>query len=107
MDLVLQTRAQGVGVDPCLLKLSGRPRFGSVRLRFGGGTVRAVPVVGSGCSSAKRAFCASVQFHRKGRFRFQFRFLENGSGGSSSAFGFGKMVLTVPVSGSSSVPAPP
>ena len=71
--------------------ISGRPRFGSVRLRFGGdGTVQAVPVFGSGGSSAKRVllFCISVQFNRKGRFRFRFRFLENGSGGS--AFGFGK-----------------
>ena len=33
----------------------GRPRFGSVRLRFGGGTVRAVPVFGSGGFSPKRA----------------------------------------------------
>ena len=60
----------------------------SVRLRFGGGTVRAVPVFGSGGSSAKRAFRVSVEFNRKGRFRFRFRFLENGSGGSGSAFGF-------------------
>ena len=29
---------------------------GSVRLRFGGGTVRAVPVFGSGGSSAKKGF---------------------------------------------------
>ena len=44
--------------------------------------VRAVPVFGSGGSSAKRFFFVSVQFNRKGRFRF--RFLENGSGGSGS-----------------------
>ena len=31
--------------------ISGWPRFGSVRLRFGDGTVRAVPVFGSGGSS--------------------------------------------------------
>ena len=31
---------------------------------------------------------ASVQFHRKGRFRFWVRFLEDGSSGS--AFGFGQ-----------------
>ena len=56
---------------------TGRPRFGSVRLRFGNGTVQAVPVFGSGGSSAKkRAFCVSVQFKRKERFRFRFRFLE-------------------------------
>ena len=68
---------------------SGRPRFGSVRLRFGDGTVQAVPVFGSGGSSAKTGFvCISVQFDRKGGFRF--RFLENGSGGSGSAFGFRK-----------------
>ena len=35
-------------------KKQGGP--GSVRLRFGDGTVRAVPVFGSGGSSAKRAF---------------------------------------------------
>ena len=39
-----------------ILAESGRPRFGSVRLRFGGGTVRAVPVFGSGGSSAKKVF---------------------------------------------------
>ena len=33
-----------------------RPRFGSVRLRFGDGTVQAVLVLGSGGSSAKRVF---------------------------------------------------
>ena len=65
----------------------GSVRFGYVR--FGDGTVQAVPVFGSGGSSAKRGFlCVSVEFNRKGRFRF--RFLENGSGGSGSAFGFGK-----------------
>ena len=39
---------------------SGRPRFGSVRLRFRDGTVQAVPVFGSGGSSAKVLFCVSV-----------------------------------------------
>ena len=34
--------------------MSGRPRFGSVRLRFGDGTVQAVLVFGSGGSSALR-----------------------------------------------------
>ena len=34
----------------------GRPRFGSVRSRFGDETVRAVPVFGSGGSSAKGVF---------------------------------------------------
>ena len=34
--------------------MSGWPRFGSVRLRFGDGTVRAVPVFGSGGSSKER-----------------------------------------------------
>ena len=77
------------------LEKTGRPRFGSVRLRFGGGTVRAVPVFGSGGSSTN-FFCVSIQFNRKGRFRF--RFLENGSGGSGSAFGsWEKTVPTVPV----------
>ena len=36
---------------------SGWPRFGSVRLRFGDGTVRAVPVFGSGGSSKEWGFC--------------------------------------------------
>ena len=35
---------------------AGRPRFGSVRLRFGGGTVRAVPVFGSGGCSVEKVF---------------------------------------------------
>ena len=50
------------------------------RFRF---SVPAVPL-------QKGFVCASVQFHRKGRFRFRFRFLEDGSGGSGSVFGFGK-----------------
>ena len=64
--------------------------LGSVRLRFGGGTVRAVPVFGSGGSSAQKVFFVSVEFNRKGpvpvpvsvpgkrfrRFRFRFRFRE-------------------------------
>ena len=80
-------------------------REASGRLRFGGGTVRAVPVFGSGGSSAKKVFlCVSVQFNRKGRFRFRFRFLENGSGGSGSAVVFGKNGSDG--SGSGSVPEP-
>ena len=75
-------------------------RSGSVRLRFGGGTVRAVPGFGSGGSPAKRVSRASVQFNRKA----QFRFLENSSGGGSgSAFGFGSNGSDGPVSGSGSV----
>ena len=71
-----------------LVTIAGRPRFGSVRLRFGGGTVRAVPVFGSGGSSAKRVcLCfstvsqertvpvpVSVPGRRFRRFRFRFRF---------------------------------
>ena len=53
--------------------ISGWPRFGSVRLRFGDGTVRAVPVFGSGGSSKEGVLCVSAQLHR-----------EDGSG-----FGFG------------------
>ena len=88
---------------------AGWPRFGSVRLRFGVGTVRAVPVFGSRGSSKAVIFvcvCVSVQFHR-----------EDGSG---SGFGSwktvptvpvprsvpAKTVPTVPVSGSGSVPGP-
>ena len=36
--------------------ISGWPRFGSVRLRFGDGTVRAVPVFGSRGSSKEGVF---------------------------------------------------
>ena len=43
---------------------SGWPRFGSVRLPYGGGTVRAIPVFGSGASSKEGFFCVSVQFNR-------------------------------------------
>ena len=90
------------------MHISGRPRFGSVRLRFGGGTVRAVPVFGSGASSFKRNFSV-------------FRYSLARKDGSGSGFGSwktvpavpvplsvsGKTVPTVPVSGSSSVPEPP
>ena len=69
--------------------ISGWPRFGSVRLRFGDGTVRAVPVFGSGGSSEEGFFflCfgtslkestvpvpVSVPGKRFRRFRFRFRF---------------------------------
>ena len=85
--------ATGGGVASAPLSYSTyvkEAQFGSVRLRFGDGTVQAVPVFGSGGSSAKRVFCVSAQFNRKGRFRFRLRFLENGFGGSGSAFGIGK-----------------
>ena len=49
----------------CHSLTTGRPRFGSVRLQFGDGTVQAVPVFGSGGSSAKRVFCVSAQFNTK------------------------------------------
>ena len=54
---------------------------GSVRLRFGDGTVRANPVFGSGGSSKEGFLCVSVQFHR-----------EDGSG-----FGSWKTVPAVPI----------
>ena len=70
-------------------KISGWPRFGSVRLRFGDGTVRAVPVFGSGGSSKEGGCCVfqysftertvpvpvSVPGKRFRRFRFRVRFL--------------------------------
>ena len=62
----------------------GRPRFGSVRLRFGGGTVRAVPVFGSGGSSAKQGFSV-------------FQYSLTGKEGSGSGFGSWKAVPAVPV----------
>ena len=40
----------------CNMINSGRPRFGSVRLRFGGGTVRAVPVFGSSSVPLQKGF---------------------------------------------------
>ena len=81
-----------------------------VRLRFGDGTVQAVPVFGSGGSSAKKGFFFSV-----------FQYSLTGKDGSGSGFGSwktvpavpvplsvsGKTVPTVPVSGCSSVPEPP
>ena len=74
-----------------LPQILGWPRFGSVRLRFLHGTVRAVPVVGSDGSSLEGVLCMfQYCFDRKGRFRFRFRFLKNGSGGSGSASGFWK-----------------
>ena len=81
---------------------SGGPRFGLVRLRFGDGTVQAVPVFGFlAVPLQKGFFCVSVEFNRKGRFWFRFRFLEIGSVGSGSAFGFQEITVpTVPVSSS-------
>ena len=88
-------------------KKPGRPRFGSVRLRFGDGTVQAVPVFGSGGSSAKKGFSVA-QYSLTGK---------DGSGFGSwktvpavparPAFSFRKTVPRVPVSGSGSVPEPP
>ena len=63
---------------------------GSVRFGygFGGATVRAVPVFGSGGSSAKRGFlCVSVQLSREDGSGSGFGSWENGSGGSGAAFG--------------------
>ena len=61
---------------------------GSVRLRFGDGTVRAVPVFGSGCSSKEGVLVCFSTVSQKGRFQFRFRFLENGFGGSGSGVQF-------------------
>ena len=84
------------------LKYQGGP--GSVRLRFGDGAVRAVPVFGSGGSSKEGFFlCVSVEFSR-----------EDGSSSWKTVPAVpvprsvpGKTVPTVPVSGSGSVPGPP
>ena len=51
---------------------SGWPRFGSVRLRFGDGTVRAVPVFGSGGSSKEGVLVFFSTASQRGRFRFRF-----------------------------------
>ena len=70
------------------VQISGWPRFGSVRLRFGDGTVRAVPVFGSGGSFKGGGFRVfqhgftertvpvpvSVPGKRFRRFRFHVRF---------------------------------
>ena len=55
-----------------------------VRLRFVDGTVRAVPVFGSGGSSKEGVFVCFSTVSQRGRVRFRFWFLENGSG---SVFG--------------------
>ena len=74
-----------------IVQCSGRPRSGSVRLRFGGGTVRS----GSGFRFrrflCKKGFSASQ--HSPTR-----------KDGSGSGFGSWKTVPAVPASGSSSVP---
>ena len=62
----------------------GWPRFGSVRLRFGDGTVRAVPVFGSGGSSKAGGFCV-------------FQYSSRERDGSDSGFGSWKTVPAVPV----------
>ena len=63
-------RRQGNGPFWSILVLqmlkSRRARFGSVRLRFGGGTVRAVPVFGCGGSSTKR-FISVFQYSLTGK----------------------------------------
>ena len=83
----------------------GWPRFGSVRLRFGDGAVRAVPVFGSSGSSREGVFvCFSTVSHR-GRFRF--RFLKTVPAVPVPRLVPAKTVPTVPVSGSGSVPGPP
>ena len=77
------------------LILSGRPRFGWVRLRFG-------------VERFQRFRCVSVQFNRKDRFRF--RFLENRFRAVLVPHSVsGKTVPTVPtvlVAGSGPVPEP-
>ena len=65
------------------LHIPGWPRFGSVRLRFGDGTVRAVPVSVPAVPLRRGFLSVSVQFHR-----------EDGSG---SGFGSWKTVPAVPV----------
>ena len=87
-------------------KFTGWHRFGSVWLRFGDGTVRAVPVFGSGGSSEEGFFCV---------FQCSFTEEDGSSFGSWKAVPAvpvprsvpAKTVPTVPVSGSGSVPGPP
>ena len=84
------------------LQNPGWPRFGSVRLRFEDGTVRAVPVFGSGGSSGEGVFVCFSTVSQRGRFRF--RFLETVRAVPVARSVPGKTVPTVPVSGSGSVP---
>ena len=52
-------------------KVYKKPRFGSVRLRFGNRTVRAVPVFGSAFSSSNEGvFVCFSTVSQRGRFRF-------------------------------------
>ena len=50
-----------------MIRISGLPWFGSIWSRFGRGTVRAIPVLGSDGSSGGKAFslCISAQLYRK------------------------------------------
>ena len=85
--------------------ITGWPRFGSVRLRFGAGTVRAVPVFGSGGPLRRGGFMCFSTVHREDASGF-------GSWKKVPAVPVprsvsGKTVPTVPVSGSGSVPEPP
>ena len=84
------------------------PLFGSVGLRFRGGTVRPVPVFGSSGSFGGRG--VSVFQHRlaeRDGSGSGFRFLENGSDDGPVPGITVLMVPTVLVSGSGSVPEPP
>ena len=71
----------GLGGGGCHPVDAGWPRFGSVRLRFGCGTVRAVPVFGFGGSSGE------------GFPALQYRLSER----DGSGFGSWNTVLAVPV----------
>ena len=86
---------------------AGRPRFGSVRLRFGGGKVRSVPVFGSGGSSTKRVFLCFSTFLKERTVPVPVSV----PGKTVPAIPVplsvsGKTVPTVPVPGSGSVPEP-
>ena len=80
------------------VKHAGRPWFGSVRLRFGGGRVRAVPVFGSGGSFAKRVFRASaaVSQERTVPVSVSGKWFLRGSDGSGFRFLFGSWATLKP-----------
>ena len=86
------------------LFVAKKVREAPVRLRCGGGRVRAVPVFGSCGSSAKRVFLCFSKF-LKGKDGFGFRKTVPAVLVPFSVSG--STVLTVPVSGSGSVPEPP
>ena len=89
-----------------IIACTGRPRFGSVRSRFGDGTVPAVLVFGSDGSSAKKGVSV-FQYSLKGKDGSGFGSWKTVPAVPVPLSVSGKTVPTVPVSGCGSVPEPP